>query len=191
MAHQTLFQRFSDTIVEYVFLRFIPVSVTPNWVTAIRLALTPIVVLLLVRDFFIWATLVFCVAALTDLIDGAMARTRDQITDLGKILDPVADKLLIGSLMIPLVATVLHPLFALLIVILELSILVGGYLHARRGYILQANWWGKIKFNFQVIGILLLLINAASPYPMLVQGALMSFSAALGFGVLSLLTHGF
>jgi len=191
MANQTLFQRFSDAIVDYVFLRYIPISVKPNWVTLIRIALTPFVVFLLIQGFFIWATILFCVAAITDLIDGAMARTRDQITDLGKLLDPIADKLLICSMMIPLVASAVSPMLALVIVLLELCFLIGGYIRTRNGIVLQANWWGKIKFNFQVLGILLLLINVMVPSPELVQIAMVSFYLGLGFGVVSLATQGF
>jgi len=191
MAHQTLFQRFSDAIVEALFLWFIPIWIRPNVVTTVRLVLTPIVVVLLLKGYILTAITVFVIAAITDLVDGAMARTRDQITDLGKILDPIADKLLIGSLMVPLVAVALSPLLAFSIVVLEVCFLVGGVIRNRKGIVLQANWWGKIKFNFQVLGILLLLVNVYAPITQLRHGALIAFSFALGFGVVSLMTQGF
>ena len=92
-------QKTIDGIIDKIFLRFIPHSIRPNQVTVIRFILIPFVYLLLINEHYEWGLVIFVIAACTDFIDGAMARTRNQITDTGKIIDPIADKLLILSVL--------------------------------------------------------------------------------------------
>lgn len=192
MPKQVAFQRVSDSIAQTLVLRFIPEYIRPNSVTAIRLTMTPIVLWCVVQGYFLSAIVLFCIASLTDWIDGAMARTRDQITALGKVLDPVADKLLIVSLTVPLVARHLSPSVAMIIVMLEVTFVVSGLYRLRRHQqVLQANWWGKIKFNFQVLGTLLLMIGLAYDIAVFSPLSLASYAIAVGFGVVSLATEGF
>lgn len=192
MPEQVQFQRFSDAIVNALILRFIPVSVKPNTVTGIRLTMTPIVLWFVLKEYFLMAIVLFCIASLTDWVDGAMARTRDQITALGKVLDPIADKLLIVSLMTPLVARHLTPLLAIVIVVLEVIFVLNGYYRSKHHQrVLQANWWGKIKFSFQVLGTLLLMLFLQQSAPILLPLSLAAYSIAIGFGVVSLVTKGF
>ncbi len=192
MPEQVQFQRFSDAIVNRLILRFIPVSVKPNTITSIRLTMTPIVLWCVLKEYFLMAIILFCIASLTDWVDGAMARTRGQITTIGKILDPIADKLLIVSLMVPLVARHLTPTLAITIVLLEVFFLMNGFYRSKQHQlVLQANWWGKIKFNFQVLGTLLLMLFMQQSIPTLLSLSLASYSIAIGFGVVSLATKGF
>lgn len=74
-----------------------PIFTLANQLTILRMALVPLVVVLVLREDFVWAFSVFAVAALTDLFDGLIARLGNQQTKLGAMLDPVADKLLIGA----------------------------------------------------------------------------------------------
>ncbi len=192
MVSQIAFQRVSDSIAQTLVLRFIPEYVRPNSVTAVRLTMTPIVLWCVIRDYFSIAIVLFCIASLTDWIDGAMARTRDQITSLGKILDPLADKLLIVSLTVPLVARHVSESVALIIILLEVIIVVSGlYRLQRRQQALQANWWGKIKFNFQVLGTLLLMVGLGYNIAICLTLSLVAYAIASGFGVVSLATEGF
>ena len=87
----------TDKLVAFLFLNLIPKKVRPNHITICRFVLTPIVIFLFLRHHYFWGGLTFLIAALTDLLDGMVARQRRQITNLGKILDPLADKLLILS----------------------------------------------------------------------------------------------
>lgn len=82
-----------------------PVLNLPNALTGLRIVAVPVLIWLLALDTEssrIWATVVFLVAALTDLVDGAVARRRNQITSFGKLADPIADKALIGTALIGL-----------------------------------------------------------------------------------------
>jgi cardiolipin synthase len=79
-----------------------PVFTVANQLTLLRMALVPLLVVLVLEQDFTWACVVFVVAAVTDLLDGMIARLGHQQTKLGAMLDPVADKLLIGSLLIVL-----------------------------------------------------------------------------------------
>ncbi len=189
---QVPFQRFSDSIVNKFILRFIPISVKPNTITGIRLTMTPIVLWCVLKEYYVIAIILFCIASLTDWVDGAMARTRGQITTLGKMLDPIADKLLIVSLMTPLVARHLASRLAIAIVLLEVLFVMNGFYRSKRHQrVLQANWWGKFKFNFQVLGTLMLLIGIDLGIPSLSTLSLASYSIAMGLGVVSLATKGF
>jgi len=93
------FQRYTDNLVDKAMLWALPRSARPNHLTVARLILIPVVLVLLYYDHRWWALGVFAVAVCTDFIDGALARTRDQITQLGTFIDPLADKLLVGAVL--------------------------------------------------------------------------------------------
>jgi CDP-diacylglycerol--glycerol-3-phosphate 3-phosphatidyltransferase len=150
-----------DRFMEKTFLKLIPYSVTPNQVTYLRFALTPIVGWLFYKEIYDWGLVLFLLTMLTDALDGAMARTRDQITDLGKIIDPVADKLAIATVAVLLIVKFLNPLIAWLIVIVDVLIMVmGGYKKYILGKTIQAEIFGKLKLIIQVVGIGILLLFA-------------------------------
>jgi CDP-diacylglycerol--glycerol-3-phosphate 3-phosphatidyltransferase len=150
-----------DRFMERTFLKLIPYSVTPNQVTYLRFALTPIVGWLFYKEIYDWGLVLFLLTMLTDALDGAMARTRDQITDLGKIIDPVADKLAIAIVAVLLIVKFLNPLIAWLIVIVDVLIMVvGGYKKYILGKTIQAEIFGKLKLIIQVVGIGILLLFA-------------------------------
>ncbi len=150
-----------DRFMEKAFLKLIPYSVTPNQVTYLRFALTPIVGWLFYKEIYDWGLVLFLLTMLTDALDGAMARTRDQITDLGKIIDPVADKLAIATVAVLLIVKFLNPLIAWLIVIVDVLIMVmGGYKKYILGKTIQAEIFGKLKLIIQVVGIGILLLFA-------------------------------
>ena len=65
----------------------------PNWLSFLRIALIPVFSVLFVKEYYIWAFALMIIGALTDLVDGKIARKFNQVSNLGKILDPVADKL--------------------------------------------------------------------------------------------------
>ncbi len=85
-----------DIFLKKTILRLIPKTIKPNHITLLRFFLTPIVIGAIIKEKNILALFLFLITAFTDAIDGAMARTRNQITQWGKIYDPLADKFLIG-----------------------------------------------------------------------------------------------
>ena len=100
----------------------------PNRLTILRILMAPVIVILVVYRMPAWALAAFCVAALTDALDGFIARTRGQRTELGRILDPLADKLLLTSAFVALAALGEVRRWLAIIVVSRDLILVGGSL---------------------------------------------------------------
>ncbi|MBW6431829.1 CDP-alcohol phosphatidyltransferase family protein, partial [Patescibacteria group bacterium] len=93
------FQQKIDNLIYRVFGKIIPKGIKPNHLTLLRFILIPIVFALLYSGYVVWGLIFFIITASTDFLDGTLARKRNQITDLGKIIDPIADKLLIGTML--------------------------------------------------------------------------------------------
>jgi len=135
-----------------------------NKLTLIRIILVPIfLVFLVVKGIpygtFI-ATFIFILASLTDKLDGYIARSRNQITDFGKFMDPLADKLLVTAALISLVELQIIPAWAAIIIIArEFAISGLRSIAASQGIVIAASWWGKIKTVIQIIAIILLLLE--------------------------------
>ncbi|MEK7552564.1 MAG: CDP-alcohol phosphatidyltransferase family protein, partial [Patescibacteria group bacterium] len=88
---------FTDQLLAKTVIPLLPRRTTPNQITTFRFLTVPVVFFLLIFGSYFWAGIVFLVAAFSDALDGALARTTDRITDWGKLFDPLADKLLIGG----------------------------------------------------------------------------------------------
>lgn len=135
-----------------------------NKLTMIRIFLVPVfLVFITVKEIpygSIIATVVFIIASLTDQLDGHIARSRNQITNFGKFMDPLADKLLVTAALVSLVELKLVAGWAV-VVILAREFAVSGLrtLAASDGTVIAASWWGKIKTVTQMIAILLLLLK--------------------------------
>lgn len=180
-----------DYLFEKTILRLIPRQVHPNHVTILRFLLIPFVLYFLLVEDWRAALVVFLFAALTDAIDGSLARTRKQITVWGTVADPVADKLLIGSVVVLFVAKEVNPIFAFMIMFIELLIVFGAMHRRKRGLLASANEYGKIKMFFQVLGVTILLAAKLIGFQLAVPFAIGTFSVAIVFAVVSLLTYGF
>lgn len=142
----------------------------PNWLTYLRLVLTPVFVLLMVepsRWMVYAATGIFIVAALTDLFDGFLARRFGAVSDAGKLLDPVADKILVMAALVMLVSQRSEVDGApwvpgwMVVLVLAREIWVTGVraLAASKGVVMAAGMAGKIKSSFQMVAIVLLLLH--------------------------------
>jgi CDP-diacylglycerol--glycerol-3-phosphate 3-phosphatidyltransferase len=103
---------------------------------------------------------IFIVAALTDALDGYIARKHNLITNFGKFMDPLADKLLVSSALICLVELKLLTSWIVIIIIAREFIISGFRLIASdNGVVIAAGWWGKIKTNVQIVMCVMLIIN--------------------------------
>jgi CDP-diacylglycerol--glycerol-3-phosphate 3-phosphatidyltransferase len=137
----------------------------PNKLTMLRVFLVPIFVLLLLHPFFgeanKWVVLaIFCIACLTDFLDGRIARKRNLITNFGKFMDPLADKLLVCSALICFIDLDLLPSWFVVIIIAREFVVSGLRLIAvDSGKVIAASWWGKFKTASQMTLIILLLVN--------------------------------
>ncbi|WP_438856352.1 CDP-diacylglycerol--glycerol-3-phosphate 3-phosphatidyltransferase [Agromyces sp. M3QZ16-3] len=136
----------------------------PNAITIVRIVLAPIFFWLLLADAGAdgpmrwWAAVIFIVAISTDWVDGHLARSRGLVTDLGKILDPIADKLLTSGALVCL--SILGELWwwvTILIVVREVGITVWRLVELRRGTVVPASSGGKAKTFAQAIAISLFL----------------------------------
>lgn len=135
----------------------------PNTLTLFRIVAVPIVVILMIypnRVFTAMAALLFSAAAITDYLDGYLARRRGLETTLGKVMDPVADKLLVSSAFIMIASHNWIPAWMVCIIIgRELAVSGLRNLIAGEGEDLSASWLGKYKTGFQIAAIIPLLIH--------------------------------
>jgi CDP-diacylglycerol--glycerol-3-phosphate 3-phosphatidyltransferase len=135
----------------------------PNLLTLFRIAAVPIIIILMLfpnRFSVFVAALVFSAAAITDYLDGFYARKRNMVTTLGKIMDPVADKLLVSSAFIMLAALNWVPAWIVCIIIgRELAVTGLRNIIAEKGEDLSASNLGKYKTGFQIAAIIPLMIH--------------------------------
>ena len=116
----------------------------PNVLTMIRIVLIPVFVVLFFKGYKIAALCVFCAASLTDMLDGYLARKLNQITDFGKLFDPLADKLMVLTALVCQTVAGPFPLVAVLIVAAkELVMVIGGIFMLSRGVVVYSNYVGK------------------------------------------------
>ncbi len=145
----------------------------PNVLTLLRILLVPVLVVALLDETpngDLLAAIVFAVASLTDAIDGYLARSRDAITNFGKLMDPIADKLLIVAALVALVSLDrLAGWVAMVIIARELTVTVTRMQATQQGVVIAATWWGKAKTIVQVAAIFF-LIAAGDPSPVWVDG---------------------
>ncbi len=136
----------------------------PNKLTILRIILVPIFMLTLLWDFqyhFFVSLAIFAVASITDLFDGKIARKRGLITDFGKFLDPIADKMLttaafLGFIKLNIVYGVVW--VTLIVLIREFTVSSVRMIAAASGKVVAADIWGKAKTVCQMIGIIAVLI---------------------------------
>ena len=139
----------------------------PNKLTVVRVLMIP---------FFVWfmlpslggemaaskwiALAIFCIASLTDLLDGKIARKYNLVTNFGKFMDPLADKLLVCSAMICLIPS--GKLAAeIVIIIIAREFIISGFrlVASDNGIVIAASYWGKFKTTFQMIAVILMIFN--------------------------------
>lgn len=137
----------------------------PNKLTIFRVILIPFFVFFLLAPYFegygnYIALVIFIVASLTDLADGKIARKYDLVTNFGKFMDPLADKLLVSSAMICLVEMGLLPAW-IVIVIISREFIISGFrlIASDNGVVIAASYWGKFKTTFQMFMVILLVLN--------------------------------
>jgi len=139
----------------------------PISLTLLRIFFVPLVVVLLLtsgRNMDLWAVVVFLLAATTDLLDGYLARKRGQVTSLGILLDPIADKLLTSAAFISLVY--LHLISAwMAVIIIGREFAVSGLraIASAEGFSLKVSELGKTKMVFQVVAITVIVLERRRP----------------------------
>ncbi len=147
-----------------------------NVVTLIRILLVPVFVVVIISpwpdyipqwpDADIWkpwvAALIFAVLSCTDALDGYLARSRGEITNFGKFVDPLADKILVAAALLALIELQVLPSWVALLIIAREFIVSGlRMLVATHGVVVAASWYGKAKTVFQIIAILLFIVKGS------------------------------
>ena len=150
----------------------------PNKLTVIRVILIPVFLALFfmesLRGHYLWALVVFAAASLTDMLDGYLARKYNWVTDFGKLMDPLADKLLVMAAMVSLISVnLVHAVPVILILAREFLVTAIRQIAAQKGVVLAADNWGKIKTVCQMFwlcfGLLWLQLSAMPvPFPAIV-----------------------
>jgi CDP-diacylglycerol---glycerol-3-phosphate 3-phosphatidyltransferase len=135
----------------------------PNWLTLFRIFLVPFLVVDLLVKFDgreILGLAIFWLAALTDFFDGYLARKRKQVTRLGALLDPIADKLLISAAFISMVELGLAPAWSVVVIVgREFAVTGLRAIASERGIVISASPLGKFKMLFQILAISLLIVR--------------------------------
>ena len=163
----------------------------PNKLTVLRMVLVPFFVATLLmsgtNEVMKWPALIlFVVASLTDFADGYIARKYNLITNFGKFMDPLADKILTISGMICLIELGRIPSWIVIIIVARECIISGFRLiAAENGVVIAANYWGKFKTTFQMIMIILMIMNI--PQLQIVTNIVMWIALALT--IISLVTY--
>ena len=131
-----------------------------NKLTLFRVILVPFFVGSLLMGQHLIALIIFAVASLTDMLDGKIARARNLVTNFGKFMDPLADKLLVCSAMICLIPAGKLPAWIVIIIIAREFIISGFRLIASdNGIVIAASYWGKFKTVSQMFMIILLIAD--------------------------------
>lgn len=138
----------------------------PNKLTVLRVILIPFFVISLlafggsVRLLRYLAAAIFIVASLTDMLDGKIARKYNLVTNFGKFMDPLADKLLVCSALICLIELGQLPSW-MVIIIVSREFIISGFrlVAAEQGIVIAASYWGKFKTTFQMIAVVLMIVD--------------------------------
>jgi CDP-diacylglycerol--glycerol-3-phosphate 3-phosphatidyltransferase len=137
----------------------------PNALTVLRIFLVPLLVVVLLTYGHVYlGVAIFALAVVTDWLDGFLARRRNEVTRLGILLDPIADKLLTAAAFLSLVEMGLVPAWVVMIILArELAVTGLRNLAAGRGILIEASGLGKAKMAAQVAAIMLLLLSGVLP----------------------------
>lgn len=142
----------------------------PNKLTIFRVILIPFFVFFLLFPYFegygnYIAVSIFIIASLTDMLDGMIARKYNLVTDFGKFMDPLADKLLVCAAMICLIERGQIPSWVVIVIISREFIISGFRLIASdNGIVIAASYWGKVKTVCQMVMIIVLIMDIPHPY---------------------------
>ncbi len=131
----------------------------PNILTIVRFLLIPIILILIFQENYIWAFVVLTLSGITDILDGYIARKFNFVTDFGKLMDPLADKLTQISILVSLCIKEIVPVWMIIIIFLKELLMIGGasFLY-KKDLVFSSKWWGKLATVIFYIAIACSLI---------------------------------
>lgn len=181
-----------------------------NIITLLRICLVPVFAIVLITPWPEWfsihgmidpkakawiSAIVFIAISCTDWVDGYLARRRNEVTDLGKFLDPLADKILVAAALIALVELDYLPSWPALIILTREFIVSGiRMLAASKGYVIAASWYGKAKTVLQILAIVLFIVKGDAPMTESEPSALyaiawIAMAAAIALTIISMMDY--
>jgi len=139
----------------------------PNILTSFRIIFIPFVIALLYFDQFLWAVFLFFILSITDFFDGYLARKLNAVSDFGKLMDPIADKILVISVLMLLVEKGIAPSVPVIIITAREIFISGWRAHVgSSGKIIAASMSGKVKTVLQILAVIMIMLNL--PFAILV-----------------------
>ncbi len=179
----------TDRLLNWSVLRFVPQWMTPNKITVVRFICVPVVAFLLLSHSYLWGGILFAFAAFTDALDGARARVEDEVTSWGKVADPLADKLLIGTVAVILVVHYIGVWVAAAVIGIDLVLVIRALFMLSRKKKVEANRAGKTKMLLQSVALVSLFIYILSDVALFLVIATYLLYAAIVFAVISLILY--
>ncbi len=156
-----------------------------NKITLLRVLMVPIFIVILLSSIFptplnrYISLVIFVIASLSDALDGYIARSRNMVTNLGKFMDPLADKLLVVSAMIALVELGNIPSWVVIIIVAREFIITGFRLIAvSNKVVISASWWGKLKTISQMLMVIFLLADFSGVIFVAINNLLLALAVA-------------
>ena len=180
----------TDKILAKVLLPAIPSWITPNIISWFRVISVPFIGYFLWNENYAIALPLFFVSAFSDAVDGSLARTRDLVTNFGKMFDPLADKLLIATAAVIIIPPHLGWGIVLSIVFIDFILITSAYFQKRYyGKTIQAENTGKLKMVMQSVGVGALLVYIIWDIALFLTLAQYLFYAAIFFALVSLVVY--
>lgn len=142
----------------------------PNKLTLIRIVLVPVCMALTLLGYMYGALAVFIVAAITDFFDGYIARKYNLVTSFGKIMDPLADKILVFGALLCFIEMGFIPSWTVAIILAREFFVTGMRVVAvDKGKVIAASWWGKVKTNVQIFAVIIGFLTFTTSYILIGQ----------------------
>ncbi len=152
----------------------------PNMITLFRILAIPLMLLFLYqpdKQFHFWSPILFTLIGITDFLDGFLARKMGLTSIMGKFMDPLADKLLVNSLLIALVDLGrVNPLIVIALIARETIVTGLRSLASSEGIVMSASWWGKWKTGAQLFALMFLLVHGTYYWDLLFWKPLVNFN---------------
>lgn len=164
----------------------------PNILTAIRFCLVGVFAYVfyspLISNNLQWSILIFIIAGITDVLDGYIARKYNMITKWGKLMDPLADKLMLIVVLLCLYTKEIMPLMVIIVVLIKEMLMVFGaiFLYRNKHKVVQANFYGKTATAAFYVAIVALAFDIPYAYFMLVIAVVSTIVALIQYGVINL-----
>ncbi len=178
-----------DYVMKAIILPFVPEAMHPNHITVLRFLMTPVVLWFLYTEQYVLGVALFILAAFTDALDGSVARVRRKITPWGIFFDPIADKLLIGSVALLVALQHFQPIIVFLAIVLDIMPSLRWASTKYVGTVMAANVWGKAKMFLQFCSITFLLLGVTLNVPILIDIGEILLLIAIAFASIAVVTY--